>query len=327
MSVLQWTGQPRMALINPIGGEAYVKEWEQALGQYFSLVKVFNPMTAGVKKQLSILHAFAELNNDWKHELKQSITKIEQQFLDTHKQAAYSIAETIENMLSTKKSAPLVNDSLKTSIQDKLKQHYQHALVTQENQLRKHLIELYSHYKLKFEQTELHAEYPELLDQDYWYLFGLSRQKLIALSVSASAAAGAIIDVSLGGASLMMGALTGGVVGGAASLFYSTKPDRIQIKGMPLGGKQLVAGPIKNLQFAFVLLGRAIEYQKALVLRAHADKSLLVLSDTNNDHWIETLDKTKQIALTRLLLKAAKGLSQKERKSLQGIILSVCAKP
>lgn len=326
MSVLQWTGQPRMALINPIGGEAYVKEWQQALGQYFSLVKVFNPMTAGIKKQLSILRAFAELNNDWEHELKQSITKIEQQFLDTHEQAAYSIAEAIENMLSTKKSAALVNDSLKTTIQDKLKQHYQRALVTQENQLRKHLIELYSHYKLKFEQTELQAEYPELLDQDYWYLFGLSRQKLITLSVSASAAAGAIIDVSLGGASLMMGALTGGVVGGAASIFYSAKPDRIQIKGMPLGGKQLVAGPVKNLQFAFVLLGRAIEYQKALVLRAHADKSLLVLPDINSEHWIETLDKTKQITLTRLLLKAAKGLSQKERKSLQGIILSVCAK-
>ena len=325
MSVLQWTGQPRMALINPIGGEAYVEQWQQALGQYFSLVKVFNPMTAGIKKQLSILRAFAELNHEWKDELEKSINKIEQQFSHTHAQAAYCIAEAIEAMLSTKKSAPLVNESLKHSIQTTLKQSYQRALVTQEQNLRKHLIELYAHYNLQFKQAELQTAYPELLDQDYWYLFGLSRQKLITLSVSTSAAAGAIIDIGLGGASLMMGALAGGVVGGAASLYYSAKPDRIQIKGLPLGGKQLMAGPVKNLQFAFVLLGRAIQYQKALVSRAHADKSLLVLAETDNTHWIETLDKSKQITLTRLLLKAAKGLNESERQSLQKIVQSLCA--
>ncbi len=36
MQVLQWTGRPRMALINLIGKGDYVDDWRQALDQYFS---------------------------------------------------------------------------------------------------------------------------------------------------------------------------------------------------------------------------------------------------------------------------------------------------
>ena len=46
MQILQWTGRPRMALINLIGEEDHQAEWRQALDQYFSLVRVFDAVGA-----------------------------------------------------------------------------------------------------------------------------------------------------------------------------------------------------------------------------------------------------------------------------------------
>ncbi|MFT5085492.1 MAG: hypothetical protein ACI9Y1_003553 [Lentisphaeria bacterium] len=306
--------------MNPIGGEQYVDQWKQALGQFFSLVHVFNPMTGGVDKQLSILEAFAELNDQWRNAIERSIASIEQRFKTTHSQAAYIIAEAMAGLLSYQQSAPIVSEPLRPSIEAAAKKQYQVRLKRQEYVLRKNIVDLYAHYHLRCSEDQLVAEYPDMFDQDNWYLFGLSRQKLMALAVSAGAAAGALIDIGVGGTSLMTGALAGGLISGAASFFITAQPDRVRIKGIPLGGKKIIVGPVKNLQFAYVLLGRAIRYQQAIASRAHADQSLMILSSEEDKHWIDGLDKSQQIKLTRYLQKAAKGLSQSDLQSLQKII-------
>ena len=100
------------------------------------------------------------------------------------------------------------------------------------------------------------------------------RQKIIGLSTSAGAAAGIVIDVGVGGASLMAGALAGGLVSGLASLAATWKPEKLKIKGVPLAGTSLTAGPCKELTFAFVLLGRAIDFLEMILNRTHADRSV-----------------------------------------------------
>ena len=54
MDILRWTGQPSMALINPIESQAYVEEWESALKQFFKAVQVFNPMLADFEHARSL---------------------------------------------------------------------------------------------------------------------------------------------------------------------------------------------------------------------------------------------------------------------------------
>ena len=46
MEILRWSGRPRLALINPIGDADHVEAWRAALGQYFSVVRVFDAVTA-----------------------------------------------------------------------------------------------------------------------------------------------------------------------------------------------------------------------------------------------------------------------------------------
>ena len=65
MEILRWTGQASMALINPIANEQHITSWQQALSQYFKVVKVFNAVQADFEKQLSILEAFSLLRKDW----------------------------------------------------------------------------------------------------------------------------------------------------------------------------------------------------------------------------------------------------------------------
>ena len=89
---------------------------------------------------------------------------------------------------------------------------------------------------------------------------------------------------------------------------------------MPLGGKKINAGPVKNLQFAFVILGRALSYQHAVAARVHADKSIMVVTENDQKHWLENLSKTRQLQLTRLLQKSAKGLNETKRGQLQTLI-------
>ena len=320
MSVLQWTGQPRMALINPIGGEQYVEQWRQALGQYFSLVKVFNPVTDGIDKQLAILRAFVELNDNWREQLLTAANTIEEHSRATRERAALVISESIAAILAEKVTKAVPDSSLQKAMEIQLKKAYRKRLQHLEQQLRNAILALYQHYRLDIQEAELTLDYPDLFDQDYWYLFGMTRKKLVALASSSGAAAGALVDAGVGGSSLMAGALIGGIGAGVASLYFSHKPDQLSIKGLPLAGKQLIAGPVKNLSFAFVLLGRAVRYQQAIAARAHGDRRPLAVEEGQGDDWLQGLAHSQQVKLTGLLKNGYKGLGDKQRQKLQGLI-------
>jgi hypothetical protein len=119
----------------------------------------------------------------------------------------------------------------------------------------------------------------------------------------------------------MAGAILGGIGSGATSAFLSQQPDKLNIKGIPFGGKQLVAGPVKNLSFAFVILGRAVAYVQALMERTHANRSVLDLDGVNDEDWLSCLDKAEQVKLSYLLQKSAKSLKTSERTTLENLVL------
>lgn len=321
MTILQWTGAPRMALINPISGEQYVDEWQAALGQYFSVVHIFNPMQSSLSQHLMILKAFEAIahtaSNTYQHIHQQLITFAKHQ----QQQAAFSITQFLAQSLALEQSAPLPSEHLDQGIKHSLQLRFKKSLTDYETQLQHALNAIYLHSHLTAEQAALDIDYPELFDQDYWYIFGLSRTKLITLSAAGAAAAGAALDIAVGGTSLLMGSLLGGISGAAASTWLSQAPDKVSIKNLPLGGKKITIGPIKNLQFAFVLLGRALNYQHALMQHSHANRDRLTVTEGNE--WLAKLGKKEQVQLSQLLLKCAKGLSDQDSSKLQQLIVQL----
>ncbi len=323
MTILQWTGQPRMALINPIGGEAYVEQWRDALSQYFSVVRVFDPMTADPQKQFTVLSAFAELYEPWRSAIESSIRFLKTYAQRLQEQGALIVAEHLVQMLSHISEVKVPVEFAQNLLQDKLKSDYQQALRANEQRMHKQLQALFAHPQMQLRSTDLTADYPDLFDASHWFMYGLDRQKIIALSTSAGAAAGAVIDVGVGGASLMAGAVAGGLVSGLASLAATWKPEKLKIKGVPLAGKTLTAGPVKEATFAFVLLGRAVDFFEMILARTHADRSVAEMSDTRLNDRLTRLPKYEQVQLTRLILRAHKGLNDQELLQLRDWILKL----
>lgn len=323
MTILQWTGQPRMALINPIGDTDYVAQWRQALSQYFSVVRVFDPLTADDSKQLAVLSAFAELHEPWRAPLERSIEGIRAHNKELYRRSARLLAGCLCEILEHSSSIPVPVSFAQKSLEQQLKRKYQQELRDIEARAQREMQALYAHLHLRTEGEGIRADYPDLFDERAWYLFGLDRGKLVALSSSAGAAAGVVIDVGVGGSSLMLGALAGGVISGLASLAATYKPSALKVKGVPVSGKFLVAGPVKNLQFAFVVLGRLLAFQDVIQRRTHADRSVVTLPDISIKKRIEQLSRTDQVKLTRILGKAGKGLTEKELLQLTEWIMQL----
>lgn len=320
MTILQWTGQPRMALINPIGEEDYVEQWRNALSQYFSVVRVFDPLTADENKQLAVLSAFAELYEPWRVQLEKTVQMIRDGNREQRQRSARLIADCLTDMLSHTTEIRVPAQFAEQSLKQQLGRRYQQSLRDIEVRAQRELQAMYAHLHLQTEAESLDADYPDLFDERAWYLFGLNRRKLVFLSSSAGAAAGVVIDIGVGGSSLMLGALTGGVVSGLASLAATQKPATLNIRGVPVSGKLLTAGPVKDLQFAFVVLGRLLDFYEVIRRRTHADRSVVSLPDSGVQARIDRLSRRDQVRLTGLIHKAGKGLTESERVQLTNMI-------
>lgn len=323
MSVLQWTGQPRIALINPIGGEQYVDEWTAALGQYFSLVKVFNPMTDELEKQQSILRSVAEIFSEWRESLLNSADQLDKLSHQRVTQSAQIMAVYLNDLLSHTVSAPEVSEVLSPATIKALDLQYKNYIREQESKFHLQIAQLYTHFHLEINQQGLELDYPDVFDEQYWYLFGLSRSKLVGLAGSAGAATGVLIDIGVGGSSLMLGAAVGGVASAATAAWATFKPESLKVKGVPVAGKKFQFGPITDLQFAFVLLGRAVSYLRQINTRQHAQRSVLTLQQEQKEALLANLSAKQQIDLVMLLKKAQKPCSDSDIKKLARLIENV----
>jgi len=226
-------------------------------------------------------------------------------------------------MLSHISEVKVPTEFVQQTLEKTLKSQYQQVLRQTEISMQSQLQALYAHPEMRIATSTLDIDYPDLFDSSHWYLYGLDRQKIIMLSASAGAAAGVVIDIGVGGASLMTGALTGGLLSGVASVFATSAPENLTIQGIPLAGKTLTAGPVTSLTFSFVLLGRAIDFLAMVLKRTHADRSLAKVNDNNFSTRFDQLNKTDQVQLTRTLQKAHKGLDEQELTKLRDWILQI----
>jgi hypothetical protein len=323
MTILQWTGQPRMALINPIGGDQYVDQWTRALSQYFNVVRVFNPMTADHQSQLNILSAFAELHEPWRPVIETSVRQLHDMMAVQARMGASLMAEALVQMLQYQSALRVPLLVAESALMLGLTERYEQAMRDLETTLQRRVQELFAQHRLAVQSDRMRVDYPDLFDRSSWLLFGLQRQQLVGLAASAGAAAGAVLDVSVGGTSLMAGAVVGGLVTGAASLLATLRPEKLTVRGVPVAGKELVAGPIKDLGFAFALLGRILDFYDLVALRTHADRQEALLVRSDMSERLLRLKRLDQVKLTYLLQKAHKGLSLTEQQRLAEILLAL----
>lgn len=269
--ILQWTGQPSIALLNNIGETDFETEWKRALEQYFKAVRPFNAHTSWVKDRIALLEELVFLSSETAGPLKAAIQAMKKQLDNRLRDSAHTVAQLIRESLTfeLKIDASTVRD------EKELSDEFFDALRAKEMKARRELALLFGFHDLTSLDTD---ELPEGFDRDLfsketWEILGLNRRELVTVGTASGALAGGTIDAMVGGASFMTGTGIGGLVGGLSSAYLAFSDP--QLAGIKLGKKKRTVGPYKNPNFPWILIDRQTAFLQALLRRTHAERGEL----------------------------------------------------
>jgi hypothetical protein len=289
MQVLQWTGRPRMALVNLIGPGDHVAEWQQALSQYFSIVRVFDAVRADFGKRVALLRAFAELDETWRPPLERAVEALTAERERRRQRAAHEIASALAECLRHVERAALGEHDDRAAREADLLARLTNHIRRREVEARDRVQAIYRHEALARDEASAELLGGDVFAREGWDLFGLSRTQLAVSGAVSGAIAGGGIDLLLGGASLLLGAGIGSLIGAAGAWFASGELARVTVLGQPLGGRVLQVGPVRDPNFAWVLLGRAWAHHRLVSERNHARREALSLAMAGSAHLMDQL--------------------------------------
>src|SRR5690606_19540011 len=293
MEVLRWTGQPRMALINMIGPGDYVDEWRRALNQYFSIVRVFDAQRADFSKRLELLRAFRELGEGderFTAALDHAVRVLEAERDERRRRAASEIADLLIDVLSWRETASLPEHADQAALVKKLSERLMNRVRQRERAARRVVQELYHHSALETQESAIDILSEDVFSERSFVLFGLSTKQLAMTGAATGAVAGSVIDAAVGGASLLLGAGVGALLGGVGAVFGANRLAKVRVFGTQVGGMQLQVGPIATPNFPWVILGRAMLHHRLVAERNHARREALVVDAASGTHLSESIE-------------------------------------
>ncbi len=306
MEILRWTGQPTMALINLIGDEDYVENWERALGQYFRMVRVFNPMKAGFAQMTALLESMAQLKEAWTAPVKHAIGIFERYQRRKIDDSAAQIAELMAGALGHIETMGIGTGSATKTQKERIAKRYREALRRIEKEAYARIAQTWNHRRLEPQEQSAVFEGIDLFSKQSESLFGLGKKELILTGALSGALGGSGIDLALGGSSLMLGSALGAVTGGAGAALGFGKLARLQVLGRTLGSNTLQAGPLQDRNVPHILLRRALYFTREVANRPHADRRRIRLEHELLSRRGEIDADTKK-ALEKLHRKFASG--------------------
>ena len=321
MQILQWTGQPRMALINLIGEGDYQAQWRRALDQYFSIVRVFNAMFADFDTRTNLLRAFAELNEAWRGDMEADIAALQSERSRRLHRSASEVADALIDCLSYT-GQQFVEEAGAT---DGVAQSLRHALLQRirerEQRVRQQVQSIYRHDRMRADESDLVLLDIDLFSEEGWALFGLSRTQLLITGAMTGAVAGFGIDALLGGASLLLGTAVGAAVGSLGSWFASDEIAKTKVLGQQLGGKLVQVGPIQAANFPWVFLGRAWLHHDLVRERNHALRSVMSAQMQDQANVMDQIPDDLRRRLAQVMGMIRKeGASNKTRNQMQACV-------
>ncbi|MGB0833576.1 MAG: GTPase/DUF3482 domain-containing protein [Psychrobium sp.] len=303
MEILRWTGQPTMALINPIQNDDYVANWQAALGQYFSVVRVFDAVKADIEQHIELLQAFAAIHQPWQAQLSAIISAFENETTHQVFQSCFVAAQLLEEMTQYKTRQKALSKAQAQTLKPVLEKQFYDWMRRREKNALDELQLIYRHQRLERSDSELSLP-DDLFDTEKWYGWGLSKKQLTSVAAVTGAAAGGALDLAVAGHSFMLGAVGGGVVGSTAAWFGADKLASSKIKGLPMGGYEARLGPVASKNFPYVILARFVFMFSQLKGRNHAQRDGIALDEIGLEPLLDKLnsdDKKKIfVALDRL---------------------------
>jgi hypothetical protein len=322
MEILRWTGQPSMALINTIGEGDYTQEWDRALGQYFKLVRRYDPIKSDYDDHIALLETIAQLREEWIAPVKRSIELFEMYHRQRFAQTAHAIAELVHRSLSHVEQMSIASEEVSEEERDEILVRYQTTLRAYETRAQHSVEQIWNHTGIDKKQEQILFDGVDLFSEESASIFGLSRKEMVIAGATGGAATGAGIDLLFAGHTLLLGGLIGGVVGGVGAWWGFDELSEIRVLGMSLGRHTLEMGPMTNRNFPWILLGRALYHAQSILSRSHARRGTIILAmdETFRDRWLND-DLRKSLEKYHKLFRSAKELSPEEMMEYEKKIL------
>ena len=281
MEILQWTGRPRMALLNRIRDKDHGASWARVLDQYFKHHVPFNAHAVGFADRIEILKAFRLLHLDWRAPLDRAVEEFQRDWELRRSRAAGIIGGLIFDALRW--SAVVPHDPSQ-SPEARARRNHETALRARtelESRAREGVERLYRHARLQRAGGKDLPLVPDaLFSREEWKRRGLTIGQRLAAWAGAGATTGGVIDVGVGGASFFAGALLGGAVGLGVGVWREKwGVFDIGARWSAKDRKEMTLGPVKDPEFPVVLFNRALAHYRLVRDRAHGRRDAFVLQD------------------------------------------------
>ncbi len=329
MDVLRWTGRPRMALINLISSGDHVAEWRAALGQYFSIVRVFDAVRADFGKRIELLRAFGAIDERWADPLNRAAAALAAERERRKRRVASEIADLVAAALTATATVPLRSPDDQGEARASARAKLGDEVRRREQAARRSVQEIFRHPGLDARESEAAYLAEDVFSAQSFSVFGLSTGQLALTGAASGAVVGSVVDVALGGASLLLGAGIGAALGAFGTLAGAGKIAKVEVLGLPLGGYQLIVGPITDPNLPWVLLGRALLHARLVAERNHARRGELVVDAQADGHLADTIDAAQRRELDVLFrrLRSAGTVDTAAREALVRAVTALIDMP
>ncbi len=289
MEILRWSGQPSMALINQIGTTDYTDEWKGVLGQYFKLIRRYDPMKRSFEDHISLLEGIAHLREEWIGPLKESIEAFKSYREGLIEQTARIVAGLAHKSIAHIERISCGNDCADDQLRLKLERRYRETVRDLESKAHQEIARIWSHGRLEADMGSLELDGIDLFSRQSASIFGLTRKEMIYTGMAGGAAAGAGVDLLFAGHTLLLGGLIGAAVGGVGAYIGFDELSEVRVLGARLGSQHLEIGPMANRNFPYILLGRALWYAQEIASRSHAlrGRADMRMDESFRERWLD----------------------------------------
>ena len=311
MEILRWTGRPRMALVNRIGGGNHVEEWKKALGQFFSIVREFDANRASFDDRIRLLESFRELDEEARTSLNAAIDLLRREQQRRRREAARAIAGLLIDALTQRVELELQKDDVEKNRHAEAMDRLQSLLRDAERRAHESIFELYRFRRVKSADLSFSGLKEDLFAEKTWQVLGLTHGQLFLAGTLGGAALGLTIDVAAGGHTFLLASIVGGVVGGTTALVRSGQKlgSGWKVVEHLLGGARVVRyGPLSKDNLPWILLDRALIYTRAIAARAHSVQGGLSVSE--QEPIARTLPGDQRSKAARLFSRISKCTSE-----------------
>ena len=155
MEILRWTGQPGLAVINPIGQPRFVGDWQRALEQFFRVVRVLDVLQAPFDQQIELLEAFGQMRESWRGPVEEAVIALVNQRAQQADDSARVIAELLADALSHREIKDLAKGEDPSRHTAALQESYRRGLRQFEGRARGEIEAIYGFGELDREEVDM----------------------------------------------------------------------------------------------------------------------------------------------------------------------------